>query len=343
VIRTLAVHPAGKLLASNGANNQIQLWAIADDGQVSAGKAIPGPAQPVAAVAFSGPAGAEIVSGAADGQIGIWNVETAAAVRAMNHGAPVLSLSLTPDGQKIASAGGNALKIWNYADGKQLVEVKGDVRAQRLVAHLTADDVDAKARVATAEAAVKAAEMEQKTREEGATKATEAKAAAEKAVPEAETKLKDAMTKATEAQTALDAKKDDAALQKAKADADKAVTDAMAALKTAMDNKAAADRGADAAAKAVQNGLAALELAKGGRHHRPGTSEKSRRTTGRLSSRLNATEKAFTNVSFSRDGKLLAAGGEDQLIHTYTADGVPLNVLSGHTAPLNGILWGKRF
>lgn len=343
VIRTLAVHPAGKLLASNGANNQIQLWAIADDGQVSAGKAIPGPAQPVAAVAFSGPAGAEIVSGAADGQIGIWNVETAAAVRAMNHGAPVLSLSLTPDGQKIASAGGNSLKIWNYADGKQLVEVKGDVRAQRLVAHLTADDVDAKARVATAEAAVKAAEMEQKTREEGATKATEAKAAAEKAVPEAEAKLKDAMTKATEAQTALDAKKDDAALQKAKADADKAVTDAMAALKTAMDNKAAADRGADAAAKAVQNGLAALELAKGGVTTAQEHQKKVAEQLAASQAASTATEKAFTNVSFSRDGKLLAAGGEDQLIHTYTADGVPLNVLSGHTAPLNGILWANGF
>ncbi|MCA9096104.1 MAG: hypothetical protein KDA68_21640, partial [Planctomycetaceae bacterium] len=226
VIRTLAVHPAGKLLASNGPGNQIQLWQLADDGTLVAGKAIPGPAQPVAALAFTGTAGTEIVSGAADGQVGVWNVDSGAAVRAMNHGAPVVALSLTPDGQKIASVAGNSVKLWNYADGKQLVELKGDIRAQRDLAKMTADDADAKARVSTAEAGVKAAETEQKTREEGQTKANEAKTAAEKALPEAETKLKEAMTKAEEAQKALDAKKDDEALKKAKADADKAVTDA---------------------------------------------------------------------------------------------------------------------
>lgn len=343
VIRTLAVHPAGKLLASNGPTNQIQLWQLADDGSVAAGKAIPGPAQPVAAVAFTGPAGAEIVSGATDGQVGIWNVESGAAVRAMNHGAPVVSLAITPDGQKIASAAGNSAKLWNYADGKQLVELKGDIQAQRLVAKLTADDADAKARIGTAEAGVKAAEMEQKTREEGKTKADEAKTAAEKALPEAEAKLKEAMTKAEEAQKALDAKSDDEALKKAKADADKVVTDAQAVVKKATDDKAAAERGAEAAAKAVENGLALLEQAKAAvvkaQEHQKSVGEQ----LNASQAASTATEKGLKTVSFSRDGKFLAIGGDDNLIHTYTADGTPLNVITGGTAPLTEIAWGTGF
>lgn len=341
VVRTIAAHPAGKLLGTNGPSNQIQLWQIADDGMsLAAGKGIPGPTQPVACVAFTGPTGVEIVSGAADGQIGIWNIESGAAVRAMNHGAPVISLAVTPDGQKVASIAGTSVRIWNYADGKQLAEMKGDVRAQRLAAKITADDVDAKARVATADAGVKAAETEQKTREEGLKKAQEAKAAAEKAVPEAESKLKEAMMKATEAQTALDAKKDDPALQKAKADADKVVTDAQAALKTANDNKTAADRSAEAAAKGVQTGLAALEQAKGTVTQ---TQEKAKQVAEQLTAAQTAstaTEKPFKAVSFSRDGKLLAVAGEDQLIHTYAVDGSPLNVVSGNTGPVLGVSWG---
>ncbi|MFO1019303.1 MAG: hypothetical protein U0903_01175 [Planctomycetales bacterium] len=162
----------------------------------------------------------------------------------VTHGTPIGAIAVKPDSSQIATAGGNYVRLWQATDGKQLAELKGDIRSDRLVAKLTADERDAVAAIATAGSQPETPETELKAKEESVKKATEAVPPAEKAVKDAEDKVKPAMDKADAAKKAFEAKKDDKALEKAKADADKALTDAQAAVKGATDALAAAKRSA---------------------------------------------------------------------------------------------------
>src|SRR5690606_8489734 len=137
-----------------------------------------------------------------------------------NHGGPVTAVAVRADGQQFASASANnTAKLWNAANGQQVAEMKGDLRAQRKHAELVADDAEAKARVTATDNAIKTAETDAKTKEEAAKKAAEAKAAAEKALTEATQKTKEATDKFNEAKAKFDEKTDDKNLEKAKNDA----------------------------------------------------------------------------------------------------------------------------
>lgn len=49
-----------------------------------------------------------------------------------------------------------------------------------------------------------------------------------------------------------------------------------------------------------------------------------------------------TNIAFSPDGKMLAAGGEESKIRIFDlAAGAQLNELKDHTATVNSIAWSK--
>jgi WD40 repeat protein len=46
--------------------------------------------------------------------------------------------------------------------------------------------------------------------------------------------------------------------------------------------------------------------------------------------------------AWSPDGKILASGGSDMLVHLLAVDGTPLAALQGHRAGVNVVAWSPK-
>ena len=114
------------------------------------------------------------VSGSLDGTVRHWNLAAVnPVVRQMNHGAPVVTLAIRADGERIASGSDNGtIRLWNGTNGAQVSEMKGDIRAQGLVAKLTDQKNTSMTKLETAKAVLTAAQtlLPMKTAAEVATK-----------------------------------------------------------------------------------------------------------------------------------------------------------------------------
>lgn len=333
-VAALAVVGDGSKVATGGGDNTIRVWNVADlskPAEELLDKELNGHSQPVTSLATLPTDAAQIISGSTDGSIRHWNTANGQAVRTMNHGGPVVSVAVSHDGQKLVSASPNKIaKLWNATNGQQLAEVKGDVRAQRLVAQKTSDVQLAQTLLNAANAAVDAAKKDAPTKAEAAKKAQEAVAAAEKEVKdkqgpadkakadneaaakvlaEADAALKKAMEAATKAKEALDKDPDNDGLKKAKADADKALADAQQKQKDAENklnatkkpledtDKALADakRALDSAQKALELAQADLKKAEDAIPAREKEHQQAEAELKKLQDELAAAQKASTD------------------------------------------------
>ncbi len=322
-----------KVIVTSGGDKTIKQFGLVS------GLQIPGHAKPVTSLAFFVPANGQILSGSEDGTARIWNLANAQQVRAFDMGGPVTAVAIRPDNQQVAASGANNLtRLWNAGNGQVMGEIKGDVRAQRLVAKLTADDVEFKGNVATTANLIKAAETELATRTEAAKKATEAKTKAVEPIAPAEAKVKEATEKLAAAAKALEDKKDDAALQKAKTDAEKVLADANTELKKVQDAKTAADKSSVLADKAVTEGTDAVAKAKATSEAAIARQMKGDADLKAGQAAATATEKPWRTLAYSADGKMLAAAGDDNLVHTYnTVDGGALDIFTGHAGVVTAL------
>lgn len=223
---------------------------------------------------------AQIVSGDDQGNIAVWNVTDAKgkAVKTMARaGGEVRAVAVRADGTKIAAIDvANALRIWNFADGKIAAESKGDVRAVRKVQDLERRVAVAKAQAAGEKTSLTDAEKVMTTETEAAKKAEEGKVTAEKALKEKSDALKkaedekakavaeqkkadDEAKKAEEAKTAADAEfaKAEQAEKDAKEKADK--DKAAAKVKELRTKQVAATTAATQAASKAKAAAAAVE------------------------------------------------------------------------------------
>jgi len=284
-VAALTVVGDGSKIATGGGDAVIRLWNIADLSKPAAElleKELTGHSQPVTSLITQPNAPTQIVSGSTDGTVRQWSTESAAA-RTLNHGGPVVAVAISPDGQKLVSASSNKIaKLWNATNGQQIAEVKGDLRAQKVVADLTADVALAQAIVNEAKAAVEAAKKDAPTKAEAAKKAQEAVAAAEKEVKakqepadkakaaneaaaktlaEADEAVKKATEAAAKAKEALDQDANNEDLKKAKAEADKALADAQAKQKDATTKLEATKKPLEDAEKALTDAKRSLDSA----------------------------------------------------------------------------------
>lgn len=349
-ITALLLNAEGNRLYTANADNIVRGWNV----PFEAPKPAEGdkPAEPVKpAVQMQGHGGAvtaialvpaqpQIATSSLDGNWRLFDINNGNQVRAGNHGAPVLGLSVRNDGQALATAGGNAAKLWNV-NGQQIAELKGDLKAQRNVLTLTDDDAVMKSRVALADAGFKAAEKNFKEREEQTKKAKETLATAGKAKGEADAKLKTAQDAVTAAKAELANKADDAGLKKKVADAEAAATKEAEAAKKATD-------AAEAAAKAVTQSEKGQQTAdqqqKDAKQHLDTETAGQKQSEERLNaakSALPATEKPIRSVAFALDGKSLATAGDDAVIRTWDAKtGKSMDEFAGHKAPVTQLLAG---
>lgn len=204
------------------------------------------------------------------------------------------------------------------------------------------------------------------------TAAEQALAGAEAELKKAETKLQDAAAKAAQlAASAADAIKGTAAV-----DANKVAADAAAALQEAAkaradrdqretQRKQAADKiepaakqvaAAEEAAKnagnakhvaetelslakaEVQKNTAALTDAKAAVDTTEAARKKAEEAVQAARQAATATEQPIRAVAFSPDGSIVATGGDDQLVHTWSAEtGAAFDVLKGHSAAVTSL------
>jgi WD40 repeat protein len=115
---------------------------------------------------------AQAYSASEDGQAGLWDAAKGSNLRKVSHGTAITSIAVRPDGQQLATFGGNSGKLWQ-ADGKQAGEVKGNRHAQE--AYQGKEDTFAfiGTEVKYREAELKKAQEEQKKAEDRLKKAKE--------------------------------------------------------------------------------------------------------------------------------------------------------------------------
>ncbi|MBP87596.1 MAG: hypothetical protein CMJ64_12870 [Planctomycetaceae bacterium] len=185
--------------------------------------------QPVTSLAVLPTDRKQLFSASKDGTIRHWNTETGQQIRQFNHGAPIQSIAVRPDGQRVASASSNnSVRLWNV-NGQQIAEMRGDLRAKTVVTRLTQDQTAATAKRDAAKQDFEAAEKDLPVKTAAAKTTGDALAAA---------------NKDTEAKTAAVKKADEA-----KVAAEKVAIEAAAAAQKAALAKFEADRLAAETAK----------------------------------------------------------------------------------------------
>jgi WD40 repeat protein len=338
----VAVTPDGTKLVVSCADNRLRVVTLPAGAPPAFERELTGHGGPVSAVAIVPPQGARALSGSDDGTVRLWDLASGKEVASLNHGGPVTAVAVNADGTRYASASANhTAKIWESKENKQVAEMKGDLRANRVVATLTADDAEAKGVVTATTNAIPAADKVLAEKTEAQKKVAEAKAAAEKTAAEMAEKVKAPQAAFDAAKKAADDKKDDEALKKAAADAEKALKDAQAAAKKADDEKAAAIKNLEQADRAVADANAVLVKAKA--DHEAAVARQKAVETALSAAKTQATakEKPFRAIRFSRDGKELAVTGDEPSISTFDgASGAPLGILDGHAGPVLALAYG---
>lgn len=259
----------------------------------------------------------ELLSGARDNTVRLWNLDNAGQLFSQSVDSPVLDAGISGDGQWIAASGENQLvRIWNR-NNQKIADVKGNLALARDVIRKTDDLEVAKQRLANADAAVKEAEKDVQQREESLKKAKEDRDKAVAAFPEIEKKYNEAKAKDDEAAKVLTEKPEDAAAKKAKEDAGKALDTENQNLMKGKDAVTSSER-------AVQLSEQSLQVAK--RNQENQTNRKSQNDAVQKTAEealkaaqesSNQSGRQIPSVAISPDGGLLYTAGAEQPLQTW--------------------------
>ncbi|MEH1922056.1 serine/threonine-protein kinase [Nostoc sp.] len=124
VVRSLAISPDGKTLASSGSgDNTIKVWDLSTGKQI---RTLVGHTQLVYSLSFISD-GKMLVSVSGDNKIKLWNLATAEQIRTLNlHSKSYDSFTISPDSTTVATSNNDAnsnniIELWNLATGKQIL------------------------------------------------------------------------------------------------------------------------------------------------------------------------------------------------------------------------------
>lgn len=121
-VNSVAFSPTDDLLVSGSADGQIRIWDTSS-GQLV--RQITGHLGQVSSVDIS-PDGIHIISGSFDGSVRVWNLSTGQEFRRFVHGAAILSVDISSNGQNIVSAGENSVQLWNLNNTLQFTSTIED-------------------------------------------------------------------------------------------------------------------------------------------------------------------------------------------------------------------------
>ncbi len=119
----------GKWFASAHADKVIRVWGLPaeDGGEVKMLKELKGHSGEITTLASMPNHPKQVVSGAKDNTARIWSAESGAVIRSISVGAPVDDLVVSPDGKRIATAGGtNYARLWDASNGQKVADLQGN-------------------------------------------------------------------------------------------------------------------------------------------------------------------------------------------------------------------------
>lgn len=123
-ISAVTLSPDATQLFCAAGDNVIRCWAVADGTEV---RTFTGHTAAVSSLSVSGQT---LASGAADSTVRVWNLQTGAIIRSINHAAAVSSIAVSPKGLIIASGGADKLvKLWTASTGAPIVSLTGHAAA----------------------------------------------------------------------------------------------------------------------------------------------------------------------------------------------------------------------
>jgi serine/threonine protein kinase len=134
-VRSVAIRPDGDLLASAG-DDIIKLWDLKTGEEI---RTLSGHSSIIQRLVFS-PDGKVLVSAGNDKTIKIWNPDTGEVMRTLGGSHLIEALSISPDGQTIASGDGDlkaklyTVKLWNFNTGEEIRTFSGHSNTIRGVA-----------------------------------------------------------------------------------------------------------------------------------------------------------------------------------------------------------------
>lgn len=122
---SLAVNPNGDILASGHKFGSIKLWTLSNGTPLGSIPAHTRPANPVSALAFT-PDGLTLVSGSYDRTIQVRDIRTGQLIHVLRgHTGRIQSIAINPDGETLASASRDGVRLWNLRTGELLTLLTG--------------------------------------------------------------------------------------------------------------------------------------------------------------------------------------------------------------------------
>jgi serine/threonine protein kinase len=123
VVRSVAISPDGKMLASGSADKTIKLWNLANGQAI---RTLTGHKDWVVATAIN-PDSTLLASGSSDKTIKLWNLKTGKLLHTFKgHNDWISSLAFSPDGKTLASASADeTIKLWNVETLEEIRSLKG--------------------------------------------------------------------------------------------------------------------------------------------------------------------------------------------------------------------------
>jgi WD40 repeat protein len=301
----------------------------------------------------------ELLSGGMDGLVRHWNITSGKLIREMKHGGPVVALAVRSNAGRYVSVGlDNTAALWAAESGKEIARLKGDRYTQEQVADRERALRFATNEVAYCQAAFDYAEKERKAQTDRVRKATDALAAAEKSLAEKRKKLDEAAEAKAVAQKAITELTSEVAKAKASYDVAEAAAEQArlelpaasrkqaedklaAARKQAQEAEAEVKKAAQAQANAdneltlaIASAAKAAERANDAQNVIPVAEAEVKRVQAELDAARRAAAQSETPIRvavFSTDNVILATGGDDRLVHTWSADtGYAFETLHSH-------------
>jgi WD40 repeat protein len=339
----VVVNGAGTLIVSGHQDNIIRTWPIATPTPIPEGgekpvKELKGHSQPINALAAISTSNA-VVSGANDNTARIWNLDSGAATRSLNHGGPVVSVDCRADGTVIVTgSSNNTAKLWTAANGKQIVELRGHFPTKRSEALALETQTLAGLLVKLADTAEKAGDKNAKERADALKKAGEAKTKADTDVAAKKKAFDESKKKADDAKAKAAAKPEDKALAKVAVDTGKDLTKKTDESKTSQETQKSAVRSLDLAKKADAKAKQQLTAAKA-EHVKAKTHKTKMDEAFKVAqAATKAAEKPIAAVAFSPDNSRVAVSTTDGVIQIWDAAlGQPIDTLSNAGSPIKSL------
>ena len=268
VVRAVAFVEGDTRIATGGEDGTVRIWEIVSpDGESqkpAEGEQSPeagedpqpvrqwdGHEGPIHTLTIRQAGGTELFSGGQDGKVRLWQIAESKKVLELDHGSPVATVAVRADGQRVASAGGPIVKLWQTNDGGKLVtELRGDRAAQRRVEDTNRGIDLAKRHVGNAKSDLENANKRKKSEDENLKKSEEQKNKAAEELTKKTEAAKQPVADKEAAQKELDAVKAEVATaEKVKGESEKLATQGEEALKAAQAAQEAAGKGDDEEAK----------------------------------------------------------------------------------------------